>query len=276
MWSNSCRQLRASHTPTLVEQLFYPHCLCLRTGGLDLTQWACFVSYQDNGWDCWNVCVPEFATHIQARKAKWKILNTPGKKSMLLYSMCDFILNLRLHLWCVCVSAYLHCSLQYVGLIVLHGGKRPLIMVTKTSRSDSHSNKNISFPRAEFINYAFLLQDLYFLRQELECMLNFLLSIRAATPTASPLQLLPRQLIEKSSVAWRILTHIHAHRSHSHTLVMALCTCLFLSVCAFMRVCLHLVSWTILKHSRQCCATPQSFLFILALFSFYLIIVTLK
>lgn len=136
----------------------------------------------------------------------------------------------------MCVIAYLHCSLQYVGLIVLHGGKRSLIMVTKTSGSYSHSNKNISFPRAEFINYAFLLQDHYFLRQELECMLNFLLSIRAASPTASPLQLLPRQLIEKCSVAWRILTRIHSHRSHSHTLVRALCTCLCLSVCALMCV----------------------------------------
>lgn len=114
--------------------------------------------------------------------------------------------------------------------------KRPLIMVTKTSGSHSHSNKNISFPRAEFINYAFPLQDLYFLRQELECMLNFLLSTRAAPPTASPLQLLPRQLIEKCSVAWRILTHIHAHKSYSHTQLMALCTCLFLSECVFMCV----------------------------------------
>lgn len=92
-------------------------------------------------------------------------------------------------------------------------------MVTKTSGSYSHSNKNTSFPRAEFINYAFLLQDLYFLRQELECMLNFLLSTRAAPPTASPLQLLPRQLIEKCSIAWRILIHSYlcTHITLTHT-----------------------------------------------------------
>lgn len=96
---------------------------------------------------------------------------------------------------------------------------RPLIVVTKTSGSYSHSNKNTSFPRAEFINYAFLLQDLYFLRQELECMLNFLLSTRAAPPTASPLQLLPRQLIEKCSIAWRILIHSYlcTHITLTHT-----------------------------------------------------------
>lgn len=162
-----------------------------------------------------------------------------------------------------------------MGLIVLLGGKRPLIMVTKTSGSYSHSNRNISFPRAEFINYAFLLQDLYFLRQELECMLNFLLSIRAASPTASPLQLLPRQLIEKCSVAWRILTHIHAHKSHSHTLVMALCTCLCLSVWAFMCV----FTPCVMNYSQAQRATLgfSSFILIqLALFSVYLIIVSLK
>lgn len=120
-------------------------------------------------------------------------------------------------LWPVCV--FLHCRLLYVGLIVLLAGKRPLIVVTKTSGSYSHSNKNKSFPRVEYINYAFLLQDLYFLRQELECMLNFLFGIRAVPPTASPLQLLPRQLIEKCSVAWRILIHSYlcTHITLTHT-----------------------------------------------------------
>ncbi len=145
-------------------------------------------------------------------------------------------------LWVVSVYAHLHCSLVYVGLIVQLAGKRPLIVVTKTSGSYSHSNQNISFPRVEYINYAFLLQDLYFLRQELECMLNFLLSTRAAPPTASPLQLLPRQLIEKCSVAWRILIHsylcTHITLTHTHTLVMVLCTCLCASVCAF-RACVY-------------------------------------
>lgn len=115
-----------------------------------------------------------------------------------------------------------------MGLIVLPGGKRPLIMVTKTSGSYSHSNRNISFPRAEFINYAFLIQDLYFLRQELECMLNFLIGIRAASPTTSPLQLLPRQLTGKRCVAGGILTHIH-----SHTPVTAPCSRLRVPACAF-------------------------------------------
>lgn len=138
--------------------------------------------------------------------------------------------------WLVCAQAHLHCGLLHEVLIVLLVGKRPLIEVTKASESYSHSNKNISFPRAEFINYAFLLQDLYFLRQELECMLNFLLSTRAAPPTASPLQLLPRQLIEKCSVAWRILIHPYLCTHHTHTLVMVLCTCLSVSVCAFMCV----------------------------------------
>lgn len=140
--------------------------------------------------------------------------------------------------WLVCTQAYLHYGLLHEVLIVRLVGKRPLIEVTKASGSYSHSNKNISFPRAEFINYAFLLQDLYFLRQELECMLNFLLSTRAAPSTASPLQLLPRQLIEKCSVAWRILIHPYlcTHHTHTHTptLVMVLCTCLSVSVCAFM------------------------------------------
>lgn len=109
-------------------------------------------------------------------------------------------------------------------------------MVTKTSGSYSHSNKNISFPRAEFINYAFLLQDLYFLRQELECMLNFLLSIRAAPPTASPLQLLPRQLIEKCSVAWRILIHSYPCNHISFTLGSNGFVYLFACQCALMCV----------------------------------------
>lgn len=127
---------------------------------------------------------------------------TPGKTRLLLYISFYSMFSLAPALpWLVYVLVYLHCSLLYVGLIVLLAGKRPLIVITKTSGSYSHSNKNISFPRAEFINYDFLLQDLYFLRQELECMLNFLLSTRAAPPTASPLQLLPRQLIEKCSVA---------------------------------------------------------------------------
>lgn len=145
--------------------------------------------------------------------------------------------------WLMCVQAYLHCSLLYEGLIVLLAGKRPLIVVTKTSGSYSHSNKNISFPRAEFINYAFLLQDLYFLRQELECMLNFLLSTRAAPPTASPLQLLPRQLIEKCSAAWRILIHsylcTHITLTHTSNGFVYLFVCI--GVC-FLCVCLHLVS----------------------------------
>lgn len=123
-----------------------------------------------------------------------------------------------------------------MGLIVLLAVKRPLIMVTKTSGSYSHSNKNISFPRAEFINYAFLLQDLYFLRQELECMLNFLLSIRAAPPTASPLQLLPRQLIEKCSVAWRILIHSYPCNHISFTLGSNGFVYLFACQCALMYV----------------------------------------
>lgn len=143
----------------------------------------------------------------------------------------------------LCVQACLHCSLQYEVLIVLLGGKRPLIVVTKTSGSYSHSNKNISFPRAEFINYAFLLQDLYFLRQELECMLNFLLNTRAAPPTASPLQLLPRQLIEKCSVALRILIHsylcTHIALTHPGNSFFAL-VCVY--QCGLLCMCLHLLS----------------------------------
>lgn len=134
------------------------------------------------------------------------------------------------------IFACLHYSLLHVGLIVLLAVKRPLIMVTKTSGSYSHSNKNISFPRAEFINYAFLLQDLYFLRQELECMLNFLLGIRAAPPTASPLQLLPRQLIEKCSVAWRILIHSYPCNHISFTLGSNGFVYLFACQCALMCV----------------------------------------
>lgn len=139
--------------------------------------------------------------------------------------------------WLVCAQAHLHCGLLHEVLIVLLVGKRPLIEVTKASESYSHSNKNISFPRAEFINYAFLLQDLYFLRQELECMLNFLLSTRAAPPTASPLQLLPRQLIEKCSVAWRILIHPYLCTHHTHTgngfVHLFVCLCVRFYVCVY-------------------------------------------
>lgn len=117
-------------------------------------------------------------------------------------------------------------------------------MVTQTSGSYSHSNKNISFPRAALINYAFLLQDLYFIRQELECMLNFLLSTRAASPP----QLLPRQLIEKCFVALRIWIHSYlcTHNTHTHTLVMVLCSCLCVSVCA----CMHVFAPCVINYSQ--------------------------
>ena len=122
-------------------------------------------------------------------------------------------------------------------------------------------------PRAEFINYAFLLQDLYFLRQELECMLNFLLSTRAAPPTASPLQLLPRQLIEKCAVARRILIHsylcTHITPAHTGNGFVYFLVCIGVR---FLSVCLHLVSWTIPKHSQQCRAAPYSILLSLAVF----------
>lgn len=168
----------------------------------------------------------ERITHTQSKQSKVKATEhillclhiSPQERQVCccvfhLYSMFAPVLP-----WLVCAQAYLHCSLLHEVLIVLLAGKRPLIVVTKTSGSYSHSNKNISFAGAEFINYAFLLQDLYFLRQELECMLNFLLSTRAAPLTASPLQLLPRQLIEKCSVAWRILIHSYlcAHITLTH------------------------------------------------------------
>lgn len=121
----------------------------------------------------------------------------------------------------VCVSLLLFCFIfccLYLCLprrictgvsehipIVLLVGIRPLIEVTKASGSYSHSNKDISFPWAGFINYAFLLQDLYF-RVGIRMHAQFLPQWKGCWPPAtSPLQLPPRQLIEQRSVAWRIL-----------------------------------------------------------------------
>lgn len=140
-------------------------------------------------------------------------------------------------------------------------------MLTKTSGSYSHSNRNISFPRAEFINYAFLLQDLYFLRQELECMLNFLLSTRAAAPTASPLQLLPRQLIEKCCVARRILIHSYPYTqialTHARNGFVYLFVCI--SVCS--DACVYTSCHELFPNTAGN-ATPHSILFSPTLFSF--------
>lgn len=138
-------------------------------------------------------------------------------------------------------------------------------MLTKTSASYSHSNNSISFPSAAFINYAFLLEGLYFLRQELECMLNFLLSTRAAPSTASPLQLLPRQLIEKCSLAWRILmySYLCTHITYSHTGNACVC------VCVSMCTCMHVIAPCVMNYSR-CVSTWNSVLLSLALYSAYL------
>lgn len=248
--------------------------------GLDLTQWTCFVSYQDNGCDCWKAWAPVCSPY-SCKRRKVKDMNVFNclctvcspleRKPAVLYFIFHSKSFQHMYLCLsLCGFACLHCSLLYVGLIVLLAAKKPLIVVTKTSGSYSHSNKNISFPRAEFINYAFLLQDLYFLRQELECMLNFLLSTRAAPPTASPLQLLPRQLIEKCSVAWRIL--IHSYPCSHNKCWQWFCVLVCVWACTFMCARLHLVSWTILKHS-QCnavlllipshSALPPLFFFIL-------------
>lgn len=126
VWSNSCRQLGASHTLTLVEQLFYPHGLCLRTGGLDLTQWACFVSYQDNACDCWSVWSPECSTHTRASEQS-KVKDTahillcvcifyPRKDKpacCIFHFYCTFAPAPALP-WFVCVHAYLHCNPLYM------------------------------------------------------------------------------------------------------------------------------------------------------------------
>lgn len=137
----------------------------------------------------------------------------------------------------VCPQAHLHWSLLHHVLIVLLVGIRPLIEVTKASGSYSHSNKDISFPWAEFINYAFLLQDLYF---KIGIRMHAQFPPRqkgCRPPTTSPLQLLPRQLIEQCSVAWRILIHpylcIHIRQAHIlyYTLLMVLSTCLCFWVC---------------------------------------------
>lgn len=139
----------------------------------------------------------------------------------------------------VCPQAYLHWSLLHHVLIVLLVGIRPLIEVTKASGSYSHSNKDISFPWAEFINYAFLLQDLYF---KIGIRMHAQFPPRqkgCRPPTTSPLQLLPRQLIEQCSVAWRILILsylcIHIRQAHIlyYTLLMVLSACLCLWVCDF-------------------------------------------
>lgn len=57
--------------------------VCLRTEGLDLTQWTCFVSYQDNGCDCWNVWAPEWAAYTQNKQSK-------VKDTEHIYSICIF------------------------------------------------------------------------------------------------------------------------------------------------------------------------------------------
>lgn len=171
-------------------------------------------------------------------------------------------------LWFSHAQAYLHCRLLHEALIVLLAAMRPLIVVSKTSGSYSHSNKNISCARAEFINYAFLLQDLYFLRQELECMLNFLPSASVAPPTASPLQLLPRQLIEKCSIAWRILIHSYlcTHITHTHT-HWSLFVCISVHLCCVFvyTLCHELFANTA---SSACAATSYSILFGRAVFFF--------
>ena len=71
-------------------------------------------------------------------------------------------------------------------------------------------------------------------------MLNFLPGTRAAASTASPLQLLPRRLIEKCCVAWRILIYSYpcTQIPLSYTLVMFF-VCLFVCTSVCFRGCVY-------------------------------------
>lgn len=129
---------------------------------------------------------------------------------------------------------------------------RTLIKVTKARALIPIVTTTYLSQEQNSVVMAFLSQDPYFQRQELECMLEFLLlSTRPVPPTASPLQLLPRQLIEKCCVAWRILinpsvdtcTHTQTHTSNSFV-----CLC----QCAHFCICFLVVSETSPKHSWQC------------------------
>lgn len=130
-------------------------------------------------------------------------------------------------------------------MIVLLAGIRPLIEVTKASGSYSHSNKDISFPWAGFINYAFLLQDLYF-RVGIRMHAQFLPQWKGCWPPAtSPLQLPPRQLIEQRSLACRILilpflctiiSNIHTYTAHCWWCCVPICLfeCVFFFMCTLL------------------------------------------
>lgn len=114
VWSNSCRQLGASHTLTLAEQLFYPHGLCLRTKGLDLTQWACFVLYQDNSCDCFSrVFSPSTSRLEDTEHVLLFACLTPGKTSLLLY-VYFFTVNLHLLFFASCVNFHIGIVRFYI------------------------------------------------------------------------------------------------------------------------------------------------------------------
>lgn len=113
---------------------------------------------------------------------------------------------------------------------------RPLIEVTKASGSYSHSNKDISFPCAGFINYAFLLQDLYF-RVGIRMRAQFLPQWKGFWPPATfpaAAQIAYRAaLCRLENINTALSMHTHQQDAHVYcTRLMVLCTCLSLWVCS--------------------------------------------
>lgn len=131
--------------------------------------------------------------------------------------------------------------------------KRPLIVVTKTSWSYSHSNQIISFPRAKFINCsafyeAFIFETGIRIHAQFHSCQKSSFAGCITSPAAT-------QLIEKCFVAWRILMHSYQCTDITRTLalVIVLCTCFVSSVWVYVCVFLHLGSWIIWKKQPVMC-----------------------